>query len=329
MSSAPPAKRRRTESEDEGDQPVIVRSTEYWFDDGNVILQVQSTQFRLTRSFLAMHSPVFRDMFSLPLPPDEPLVEGCPVVDLPGDTSQDWTYLLRAMFPQECYNPARPLVAPICAILRLSKKYDMAGLRRHCLGLLKMEFPTSLEDFDKQTLVWTHFSIPDTVTTTVACVEIINLARELGLYSILPGAFYKLLDDEGHKGLLGDDLAKLNDKQDEVACLKAYVKMSQTFADGPFSWLGAQSSISWAGCATASRCASFRNSILIQVLLDHDLVAMQLQPWASGAWDNTQCASCLSKAKASFDAARKDVWEKLPSYFGLEDWATLRKMDFE
>ncbi|KAJ7719908.1 hypothetical protein B0H16DRAFT_1261359, partial [Mycena metata] len=62
----PRTKRRRTDS---GARTVpITQSAEYWFDDGNIILQVESTQFRVLKSLLAMHSFVFRDMFT-PLPP--------------------------------------------------------------------------------------------------------------------------------------------------------------------------------------------------------------------------------------------------------------------
>jgi hypothetical protein len=49
---------------------------------------------------LSMHSTVFRDMFMMPLPADEPTVENCPIVVLSGDTAQDWTLLLGAIFPK-------------------------------------------------------------------------------------------------------------------------------------------------------------------------------------------------------------------------------------
>ncbi|KAJ7037774.1 hypothetical protein C8F04DRAFT_952254, partial [Mycena alexandri] len=78
----------------------LIRSAEYWFDDGNIILQVESTQFRLAKSTFSMHLSVFRDMFTLPLPANEPTIENCPVVVLPGDTAEDWTLFLGAIFPK-------------------------------------------------------------------------------------------------------------------------------------------------------------------------------------------------------------------------------------
>ncbi|KAJ7366518.1 hypothetical protein DFH08DRAFT_834681 [Mycena albidolilacea] len=76
MGDATRIKRRRIDDGDASETP-LVRSTEYWFDDGNIILQVESTQFRLTKGLLSMHSTVFRDMFMIPLPADEPTVENC------------------------------------------------------------------------------------------------------------------------------------------------------------------------------------------------------------------------------------------------------------
>jgi hypothetical protein len=74
-------------------------STNYWFDDGNVVLQVESTLFRVHRSILSMHSEVFRGMFSVPQPAatDGDLVDNCPVVQLP-DRAVDWTHVLKAFY---------------------------------------------------------------------------------------------------------------------------------------------------------------------------------------------------------------------------------------
>jgi hypothetical protein len=80
MFQAPPAKRQRTQ----GQGPIPPVQSEYWFDDGNVILQAENTQFRVHRYLLSRHSNVFKDMFSLPQPTTDPGLtpEGCPIVFL-------------------------------------------------------------------------------------------------------------------------------------------------------------------------------------------------------------------------------------------------------
>ncbi|KAJ7231873.1 hypothetical protein B0H12DRAFT_996082, partial [Mycena haematopus] len=71
--------------------------SETWFDDGNVVLQAGNTQFRVHWGILALHSSVFRGMQGLPQPPDQPGVDGCPIVELPDD-SGDVGYLLKALY---------------------------------------------------------------------------------------------------------------------------------------------------------------------------------------------------------------------------------------
>ncbi|KAJ6584635.1 hypothetical protein B0H19DRAFT_1227316 [Mycena capillaripes] len=176
---APRTKRRRTDNVNAA-EPQFLRSPEFWFDDGNIILQVESTQFRLAKSVLSMHSSVFCDMFMMPLPANEPTVEGCPVVILSGDTVQDWVHLLGAMYPKSLMEdlPCPELVA---AILRLSIKYDLPLFRKECLRRLKTEFPTTLEEFtalcgttgaDRFFFLFGHFVISAARTLVVASILI-------------------------------------------------------------------------------------------------------------------------------------------------------------
>ncbi|KAF7299328.1 BTB domain-containing protein [Mycena indigotica] len=325
--SEPPAKRQRRDmDEDEDDHPLIIhRSNDYWFEDGNVILQVQQTQFRLSKSILSMHSPIFRDMFSLSLPENEPLCEGCPVVVLPGDASEDWEHLLGVIFPKDCFAFGDPHVDQVSAILRLSKKYDLAGFRKHCVERLKAEFPTKLLQFDNVIKSWTNICVNDD-DGPKACVQVVNLARELGLYSILPTAFYNLIHYS--EGIHGDSLVMMTDKEDRRVSLEAYIKMVRSYTNTPLKWLAPKSGISWDACTSPSRCSSERKEILIELLSQSDKVASILRVW-NNQWDTRMCEGCVTKAQEVFETARKDCWEKLPSYFGLEDWETLQKMDFE
>lgn len=75
------------------------RHPDLWFDDGSVVLEVETTLFRVHRSALSSHSTVFADMFSIPQPPDQETIEGCPVVKLP-DSASGVACLLEAI-----YNP--------------------------------------------------------------------------------------------------------------------------------------------------------------------------------------------------------------------------------
>lgn len=96
--SGPPTKRKReadvsdSESYDSDvvsiSEDTVERSAQYWFDDGNVVLQAEATQFRVHRSILSRHSPIMQDCLEYPQPEEMPMIEGCHLVHL-ADQAKD------------------------------------------------------------------------------------------------------------------------------------------------------------------------------------------------------------------------------------------------
>ncbi|KAH9012771.1 hypothetical protein EDB84DRAFT_1278514, partial [Lactarius hengduanensis] len=50
-----------------------------------IVRSSDKVNFRVRKSVLAMSSPFFKDLFSLPQPPDDELVDGLPVIQLSED----------------------------------------------------------------------------------------------------------------------------------------------------------------------------------------------------------------------------------------------------
>ena len=78
----------------------LARDAEFWYADGSIVLVAQRTAFRVYAGWLARRSEVFRDMLSIPVPPQpdgEQRVSGCPVVRL-SDTSEALREFLWAVF---------------------------------------------------------------------------------------------------------------------------------------------------------------------------------------------------------------------------------------
>ena len=85
--------------------------TDFWFNDGNIILIAQNAAFKVHKGQLARHSEVFNDLFSLPQPSNPPpspslqtssgtaddLIDGCPFVILQ-DSPSDVFYFLSALY---------------------------------------------------------------------------------------------------------------------------------------------------------------------------------------------------------------------------------------
>lgn len=83
---------------------ALVRSDLLWLDDGNIVLQADTTLYKVHRSTLALHSPVFDDMFRLPQvfsDAKQEMIDGCPLVVL-HDTAEDIDLMLRAFYGQMC-----------------------------------------------------------------------------------------------------------------------------------------------------------------------------------------------------------------------------------
>ena len=82
----------------DADFSQCTRSPTFWYDEGNVVLRVEDTLFRMHRGVLQTHSAVFKDTFGMPQPEGEPLLEGCQVVPMMGDTVEDWENMLTFMY---------------------------------------------------------------------------------------------------------------------------------------------------------------------------------------------------------------------------------------
>ncbi|KAL1659878.1 hypothetical protein GGF50DRAFT_64397 [Schizophyllum commune] len=99
-----PAKRARTEDEPE----PVVRCEELWYDDGNLILQAERTQFRVHRSILCKQSIVFKDMKEASCTSTGSItVEGCPVVELQ-DSAKEIRYMLQCIYDTYVIASRRP-----------------------------------------------------------------------------------------------------------------------------------------------------------------------------------------------------------------------------
>ena len=71
--------------------------TDFWFQDGNIVIIAGSAAFKVHRGQLERHSEVFSDLFSLPQPEEQALVDGCSSVELQ-DCPSDVFYFLSALY---------------------------------------------------------------------------------------------------------------------------------------------------------------------------------------------------------------------------------------
>ncbi|KAF7370422.1 BTB domain-containing protein [Mycena sanguinolenta] len=281
---------------------VPITRSELWISDGSVVLQAESTQFRVHFGVLARHSTVFRTMQGLPQPPGEPTVDGCPVLQLADDLT-DVEYLLKALYdPTFLSQKALPLPA-VGALIRLGRKYEFKNLLNLAVSRLTTEYPTTLEALDALS--------PELQTITGypgVNFDVIVLASENDILSVLPSAYYYCSIGLGSPGVLFEGIEN---------------------ADGTTSALPPQGyTLGWvldsamvAGCTDPFKCRQARE-MFARLCLDNAHLLAFLGTSSLSEWCQL-CVVCHQYAKEAMNAGRIKMWAELPQLFDLSPWSEL------
>ncbi|KAF8216825.1 hypothetical protein K438DRAFT_1658313 [Mycena galopus ATCC 62051] len=310
--SVPSAKRKRADAS-------ITRS-ELWNDDGNVVLQAENIQFRVHWGILARNSSVFRDMQGLPQPPDEPNIDGCPVVEL-SDDPRDVEYLLKVLYTPTFLSQTVIPLAAVGALIRLGRKYDFKDLFDSAVARITSQYPTTFQEYDAM----------QGTTGTIKFYpgfhfDVVTLASENNILSALPTAYYRLmvvftLGQLVH-GIPRDDgtLASLS-QVDLGRCVIARERLFiKQFQPGyTFGWAR-----TWEfdGCATPPRCRALQEAV-VTTHLDQAWVGALFAPGNKERLWNL-CATCTEHVKESMTVGRRKIWDELPGIFELPPWSELK-----
>ncbi|KAF8959128.1 hypothetical protein BDZ97DRAFT_1667567 [Flammula alnicola] len=322
---APPAKRARMDHSHEiGENDVVIRS-KFWFDDGNVILQVDNTQFRVHRSVLSRHSNVFCDMFNLPQPEDERSPETCPVVPL-YDTVEQVTHIISFLYDNIIsYNLRNPLpFAVLESMLRLGKKYEFDHLQKEATTRLHLEFPQKIEDWDA---IYDARDDSSEIEDVYAVLfDIVHLARELSITTILPAAYAACLCGFSIivRGIRRQDTSMMQMKPDAFATLMlGRDKLIRHGAKFALTWLYHGRIIPASTCNAPNGCTRAKEKLIGKLWKNEDQHMFALEPWFADMGAGL-CPTCVMVAKRTHNEGRTIVWERLPSYFELPPWKELK-----
>ncbi|KAJ6487703.1 hypothetical protein C8R45DRAFT_827248 [Mycena sanguinolenta] len=326
MSSAMPPTCRRSE-------PVLVNNaaptrSEIWMPYGDVILQVESTQFRVNKDILARHSSIFRTLFSVPQPPNEMKLEGCPVVPLYDDNAKDWALMLEALYNPFCQQQAPPNFDMLAAMLRLGRKYDIAQAYEDALSRIHEKFPSDFTEFQALNIDMTRIQCRHGI-----CFDLLNLLFECKTYTSIPLLAFCCLRDDGMEPILRTGVQR---GDGSYAMLSADIKLIMALAFERIAlfqfqsllWLRDDSVIPHDSCQSPAHCDQQRNRMIGIVDQDHEGrfdLSYTIDEW-DGRWTRMLCAVCEKIARKTFDLKRAEGWELLPTFFDLPEWKDLKDL---
>ncbi|KAF4615852.1 hypothetical protein D9613_012381 [Agrocybe pediades] len=327
------AKRKRSESTSQPPlaEHELTRSKDLWFDDGNVVLQAEKTQFRVHRSVLSLHSSVFRDMFSAPLLHGDSTVDGCPLV-IVQDTSMDWENILSVLYRgYQMYETVDDFpIDMLISMLRVGRKYALTHLVLSATRRLRAELPRTFRNWQESPLSdhkqHQPLRVADNVFTIGREVDLINAVSDAGLRSLLPTLFYLLLRDQDLSVVLEGAISESKPPsrlslETQRAILVGRVGLMKGIMKYPVRWMISQGS--WQEMDCEQDCAAERVAVLEESVqsFSND-VSWALQEIAPEVLERF-CRKCAPRIKKTVSVAQSRLWDELPRYFGLPDWDTL------
>ena len=109
-------------------------------DASIIIRSSDQVNFRVHKSVLAMNSPFFKDMLSLPQPPDDELIDGLPVVQLSEHASVLSNLMSLLYLTWRRTKPGS--YEMVYALLAACQKYDMVSIQQEIRDKVKLgRFP--------------------------------------------------------------------------------------------------------------------------------------------------------------------------------------------
>ncbi|KAJ7188739.1 hypothetical protein C8R46DRAFT_1157655 [Mycena filopes] len=291
--------------------------------DGSVVLQAQDTQFRVHFGVIAQQSSVFREMQGLPQPPDEPTVEGCPIVELQDDASDVKNLLVAVYDPTFLAQTAIPL-PQIASLIRLGRKYDFRKLLDSAVERITFENPTTLAEFDARRAKDGN-SPARIMPYKGILLDMLTLARENRLMTALPCAYYRVLAKHTRVQLFdgvarGDGTVATLAYTDQRQCILSHDGLCAAQFQESYT-LGWLCNRAVDDCEWPDQCTEARNRIKNSVL-GTPRVGMLTPPNPHAL--RALCTSCVKHTNELIRQGREKAWADLPSFFGLPPWNELK-----
>ncbi|OJT07797.1 hypothetical protein TRAPUB_1312 [Trametes pubescens] len=199
---------------------------DFWYPDGNVVLVVDGSVFKLYKARLARYSTVFDSMFTVD-GERRAQYEGSPCYRLPEDIkSDDFVAFLEALETPFKYANKLPQQGTAISLLRVSRLLDCSTACALALDLLHKLWP-----HEKPTL-----SVPSKCRFSDA-LKILKVSRECAVPTLRKRAFYELLRSAAFWKAVADNRRGLGlADEDLFALFSARNALQQRWSALIFTW---------------------------------------------------------------------------------------------
>ncbi|KAF9463193.1 hypothetical protein BDZ94DRAFT_1164397, partial [Collybia nuda] len=287
----------------------------HWHLDGNVLVQIKDTRFKLQRSRLARHSEWFKHTFDRIDGGEQPIEwddeSNILYLDRTGVVVEDFVALLNAMEEAITFVYKKPPFRVMASILRSSSLLSFNEFKQWASQYLEDMWSPNLADLTRNRIPF--------------ATESIALARHCNLSSALKRAMYELVRLEGFgqaEEAGSDDGQDADDKENveiSPADYRALVKARERLTT---LWLTQMSPV--------MACTSTNGTLSIQahvkLVIDSGIYeeyhadpmcgfqALMDAPWAEEGF----CEACIDTRKKAWVNGREKAWENLGLWFGLD-----------
>ncbi|KAH6907599.1 hypothetical protein BKA70DRAFT_1283492 [Coprinopsis sp. MPI-PUGE-AT-0042] len=323
---------------------TVVRSTNFWFDDGNLVLQAEGTQFKVHRGLLARHSCVLRDMLSLPQPSQqqdlqEQSIDGCPVVVL-CDKAKYWAELLGVLYDGHRYIAGgKALPFPLVdATLRLGHKYEFDGLKQAALECLSKQFPVEREKFN-----FSADKAMDEAREDTFCYldddhsfnDVIELAAQLRLDRLLPTIYLQalILASESPDFLYAvaksrsGEITELSRSQQKVL-VKSHARLASAVSQHQLACLVNKTTPNRYSCSQLAACSNAIRTRIVETWIPMPKFHLAFNAFDGSLLGDGACGNCKAALNLQFEEGKRSLWSELPQVFGLPPWGELKNLTF-
>ncbi|KAF5309889.1 hypothetical protein D9619_010192 [Psilocybe cf. subviscida] len=215
-------------------------------------------------------------------------------------------------------------------MLRLGKKYDCERFKTQALEQLRLAFPNKFYQCEN---IWEGNSVDGATYDDFADdyeFYLLDVALELGIQTILPLAFFTCLDNCPTSQFLdgsydaGPGRSGILPSHAREALLQAKEKIIEDISDEVYAWW--KQAKPHVDCTTKKSCTDAIRKDAIRMIGAPHLRELFI-PKVSIRSMKELCRTCKDHGATSTENGRRQVFDKLPSYFGLSDWADLKDFD--